>query len=814
MYSSFLEQRIDMNNLEKIKTFKNAYKQATGREPDMYSAHGSKIASMLKISPALTAKISMHPEWFDEIVSSAFWDRKKPELKIAEETESIYRACTGFTQEKQKAELCKYKYKELIRIASKTICSADNQKETLEEWSQITKSIIEIAHRLIQERLAKEFNISKKLISGSAVIALGKLGGMELNFSSDIDLLFIYRNPHRIDEEIFIKLAEYLTRFLSSPSQEGFLYRVDNELRPNGNSGRLANSINAVEQYYTYFAEDWEKQSLIKASHAAGSIETAEEFLSFSKKICFNSCLSTNDLQKLRKLKSKVEKSAGRFSTGLNLKHGKGGIREIEFTIQVLQRTHGGRIPEIRKHNTFEAITSLEKFGIMQSDIADSLIKAYSFLRRLENILQLYNDLQTHTMPQHIDRIIEICSAINTTKDNLYRELNRHMSFAASVFDSILAPNYEFEELNAMSKANMASCLNTEEKIDAIAWFKHRNINSITSKIKFTADGISQAERKATALAEISIQRALEIALEAQSRQKLAYPLRKDGRPAGFAIIGLGSLGSQEMDCRSDLDICFIYDSGGIFNKNHSHFFTKLAQKIIQILSLPTRYGKAYEIDSELRPSGNQGALVTSLDNFLKYHKTRAAIWEHISMLKARLISNCGCFSYDINEEILNIAYSPPFSPHEDVKKEIMKIRASRLNSIMHHKNTLDIKFGAGGIFDIDIIFRTIQLLNCVRMPELKTQNIYDLAKAIKKRNLLKANIVEQLIGSLVFFKSILWIVRQSMGNKITHIKKTGQYTKLCAHLLKIDSQEKLFYKLASNMQTTNAIFENIINSI
>jgi len=245
--------------------------------------------------------------------------------------------------------------------------------------------------------------------SGFCVLGMGKLGGEELNFSSDADVLYVYEKdgrtggPNPIDHFAFYaRLAEAVTASVGSVNatpEGGFVFRVDLDLRPEGRSGPIVNAIRGLELYYEAQGAAWERFALLKARPIAGDLATGEEALDRLTPFVFRKYFDLKAIDEMRQLKARAEKEAAR-APGVDLKLGRGGIREIEFFVQALQLLHGGRDANLRVRGTLKALERLLYAGLISSRDRDELGEAYVALRRLEHRVQMVAERQTHSMPE------------------------------------------------------------------------------------------------------------------------------------------------------------------------------------------------------------------------------------------------------------------------------------------------------------------------------------------------------------------------------------------------------------------------------
>lgn len=239
------------------------------------------------------------------------------------------------------------------------------------------------------------------------VIAFGKLGGNELNYSSDIDLLFLYSaqgltdsdDPDRAisNRDFFVRVVERTRRLLADATPEGHCYRVDLRLRPDGSTGALTRTVRSAIDYYEQRGRTWERQALIKVRAIAGDLDLGQrQFIGALSKFVYGSPLTTNDIAVIQKLKREIERRSG---GARQVKAGPGGIRDVEFTVQFLQLLNGDRLPEVREPGTLPALRRLAAAGALTAEEHVALEESYIFLRTVEHRLQTVHELQTHLLP-------------------------------------------------------------------------------------------------------------------------------------------------------------------------------------------------------------------------------------------------------------------------------------------------------------------------------------------------------------------------------------------------------------------------------
>ncbi|MEQ8966384.1 MAG: bifunctional [glutamine synthetase] adenylyltransferase/[glutamine synthetase]-adenylyl-L-tyrosine phosphorylase [Azospirillaceae bacterium] len=284
--------------------------------------------------------------------------------------------------------------------------------------------------------------------SGLIVLAMGKLGAGELNYSSDIDLVVFYddgRAPLPADEmgRVFVRLTRDLVRIMEERTRDGYVFRTDLRLRPDPGATPLAVSVTAAETYYGSLAQTWERAAMIRARPVAGDAEAGREFLAMMRPFVWRSALDFAAVEDIRAIKRRIHAHRGhgaRAVEGHNIKLGRGGIREIEFFVQTQQMLYGGRNPRLRGRRTVDSLRALAEAGWIDRETAEALGEAYGFLRTLEHRLQMVDDRQTHELPASTDGIEAIARFMGHTGTAEFRAaLEARLEAVETAYDSLFA---------------------------------------------------------------------------------------------------------------------------------------------------------------------------------------------------------------------------------------------------------------------------------------------------------------------------------------------------------------------------------------
>jgi glutamate-ammonia-ligase adenylyltransferase len=306
--------------------------------------------------------------------------------------------------------LRRVRQREMLRIAWRDLAGWAALPETLEDLSDFADACIEAALARLADWQAAETPTPLAADGKPApllVMAMGKLGAGELNFSSDIDLIFAYpdavaarKRGALSPEQYFARLGQALINVLSDADHDGFVFRVDMRLRPYGNAGALACSFEAMEEYYQSQGREWERYAMIKARPLGGDEASRAAISALLRPFVFRRYLDFHAFESLRDLKSQIEREVQRKGQQDNIKLGPGGIREIEFIAQAFQLVRGGRERRLRQRGLIQVLAALADLQLLPTAAVSELLAAYDFLRRSENRLQALRDQQTHHLPQ------------------------------------------------------------------------------------------------------------------------------------------------------------------------------------------------------------------------------------------------------------------------------------------------------------------------------------------------------------------------------------------------------------------------------
>ena len=381
----------------------------------LFERDAEALPTLLQIfatSQHLSDLLISDPECFDllrltegqPVARGALVDELAAEVEAVEHDQAVMRT------------LRRFKRRETLRIAYGDIVRKQSLKTVTTQISFLADAVLEAALRAAWRKMRRDRGLALGPDGQPArfvVLALGKLGGVELNYSSDIDLIFLYDSDGQTDarrpqsnREHFDRLAREFIRLLSEPTELGVPYRVDLRLRPEGQPGPMVVSLSGALHYYDTRGRTWERQAFIKARPVAGDLALGADFLRQLRPWIYRRYLSRADISGIKALKRRIEqRTHGQGAETRDVKAGHGGIRDIEFVIQFLQLLNGADLPQLQTGNTLEAIAKLENVGCLSDQERSILWENYSFLRQIEHRLQIMFDLQTHLLPEQPEEI-------------------------------------------------------------------------------------------------------------------------------------------------------------------------------------------------------------------------------------------------------------------------------------------------------------------------------------------------------------------------------------------------------------------------
>jgi glutamate-ammonia-ligase adenylyltransferase len=355
--------------------------------------------------------------------------------------------------ERLPAEQCdvvrRFRRRETLRIGARDLTGRATLEETTLELSNLAEVCLQAVFEIALQKLRSRYRLKAEAADSAArfaIIGMGKLGGQELNYSSDVDVIFVYGEdgnltPHLTRHEFFSKLAEEIIAVVGSSGAEGNIFRIDLRLRPEGATGPLARSLDSCENYYAAFGETWERMALVKARPVAGDLALGGEFVRMVQPFVYARHAGPGILQQMAALKQRIETEIVREERlTRHVKLGIGGIREIEFITQSFQILRGARLVRLRERNTLRALRLLAETDTLSAEETGKLAEAYRFLRAVEHRLQMEMELQTHTIPDEQRARQRLARSLGFESVEAFQAAQQHLTAAVrAIYEAILA---------------------------------------------------------------------------------------------------------------------------------------------------------------------------------------------------------------------------------------------------------------------------------------------------------------------------------------------------------------------------------------
>jgi len=895
------------------------------------------LAAVFANSAFLSEAVIAHPEWAEQLLASGDLHRdfhaeaysEQLENELAAEAEGAPSPLT----------IALFRRRQLLRIAARDAMGLCTLPEVTADLSNLADAVLSATCRRVHADLAARHGEPEG--SEFCIISLGKLGGAELNYSSDIDLMFLYsrngetRGPARIsNKEFYRRLASGVTQVLSTYTPAGPAYRVDLRLRPDGRLGEVAISLDAAKQYYGSRARDWELQMLIKARVSAGGRALGTAFLDYVEPLIYSTTLDFAVVESASEARERIGEKR-RTARGFNVKLAPGGIRDIEFLVQCLQRLHGGREPWVRHGGTLLALSRLHDKGLLSPAEYSRLAAAYQFLRRLEHRLQLADDRQTHTLPESRADLDVLARKLPTAHfgdtpdaNTLRSELDRHLAGVRDIYERVIhaqKPIYytlaspqdaarakgdaepaaahggvaappAAEAETAVPASNLVRFLdqrapglakslarsglrrgreafehfleriiNTAEYVDLLDrdpvisgyvfdLFENsphfaeqlirapelieelRKIREGAARgaagIEYIEDATSlrrafrremfriQAESICLAtpifatlehtsdLADAAIAAAYRTAVE----QVRAWrgPASAGYKPADqMMVITMGRLGMREFDLGSDADLIFVLPDE---DAAELPFWTRVAERIISILTAYTGEGTVFSVDTRLRPNGREGPLVQTVSTYKAYFADKAEAWEGISYMKCRAVAG----DIERGTNFLNELQDVDWRRYGQSGRSRKQLAAMRARLEKEQSGDSPLKAARGGYFDIDFALMYLRLKGAgIFYKVLNTPARIDV---IEKMGHLGRPDADFLRDAATFYRAVDHAVRVSTGHAEGKLPSGGSQLEILENLVRRWTPDYLHdqplpIELAQIQERTREFFDRVFKA-
>ncbi len=410
-----------------------------------YEHHIEIVSAVSSLSNYLTDIIVRNPEYLYTLFNQETLLKQIDENKFKIEIEN---SISGFKSFSSKIRMLRnFKRKYLLKIGAADILGFNDIKTTTEQLSVLSRVLASTLFEVCYNEIQNKYSI--KLDEKYCLCSLGKLGGNELNYSSDIDLILFYEGNNEFSgikkdyHELMIETTQLFIKEATAVTPESYLYRVDFRLRPDGRNSILCRTMNDYIKYYETRGEDWERQMLIKLGFVTGSMELYNDFKNYLDGFIYPRTFHNSVISTIQKMKRSIEE---RLKDEKNIKLIPGGIRDIEFCVQALQLINGGKYSELKSPNTLEVLNKLLNRGLISSEEFDALFNGYILFRKIEHFVQLMNDTQTHSLPEADADKEKLAFFLNfNSVDDLYNHVTKYRENVRKIYNEILGSSLKVE---------------------------------------------------------------------------------------------------------------------------------------------------------------------------------------------------------------------------------------------------------------------------------------------------------------------------------------------------------------------------------
>ncbi len=743
---------------------------------------GGLLITLFGASQPIADTLIQNPELASLVLDPSELRRVPTREMIVEEGRRLLSASTSYTHSLDRLRFLKQRWN--LTIVMNDLSESWPQVAVWLALSDLADALIELARDVVWQEVRKQRDLPESC--PVTVIAFGKLGGHEVNYSSDVDLAYVLDDglDEKVERDCY-RYCEAFGRALSDRMGRGSLYRVDLRLRPYGAAGPILRSMRSFEAYYNLYAEPWEVQALLRSRPVAGTDEAMKRWWEMRTLHCFKPRISEMALEHMLEMRERIEQGASED----DLKRAAGGIRDVEFLTQVLQMVHGFANPTVRVLPSIEAIRALEGIGEIEHAAANALTEGYEFLRKLEHRAQVVGDQQTHMIPakpearENMARLMRLgtwaelertLSVQRRTIQSLYRSTLNLESAAhddrAKVLELLgpLGPSVlQWFDLLPEREAFYGGLLENEgslTRVRMIAERAPRLISAFKESVPLTemllSGEIEEDDDPARRIALLPLDDPLanvaRVAKTASTAACARWALKSDfllglelgaiteglllhafkRLNASVDVLALGSFGTGEMSPSSDADILCLVEQP--LSQPESEI---QLQQVLSLVSNLHRLGSPVEVDLRLRPDGGKGMLVRTYEGLRAYDFESMEMWERFALGHARLILG--------KTEALRVvhysAYSLPLTPERLKELVSMKKRVESERVEPQHVKR-NVKLGHGGLNDLEWLVHLTEMRYPTATKAGTATDMVERINGLGRAYLLNAIEVETLI--------------------------------------------------------------------
>lgn len=719
------------------------------------------LASVLCSSHHLGDVLIQNPELVFQFFDPQMLDTTVSQDLVFAEGSRLLGSSTSYSHQLDRLRFLKQKY--LLILAAQDIGGLKPQPEVWKGISELALALVSLTRIAVWDQLRNREN--SELECPIQIAVFGKIGGLELNYSSDIDLVFVAAdNLSESEESLAKKFCEDFRSAVSGRMGRGDLYRIDLRLRPFGKQGALFSRMKAVEAYYEKYAEPWEHMALIR-SFIISTGEVADRWEAMRTQIAFRKSRSEMAVDNILKMRRRAE---GESEPG-DIKRGRGGIRDIEFSVQIAQLLRGSETPELCGRNTLEMLDACEQVGALTNQQAAIYRDSYPFFRKLEHRCQIEGNRQTHSLPDLVElREVIAYSLGYGSVSALEDELAFRRDQVREVYDEL------FGSMAGRSEQQQYEWLNSLPGGDAFAKAVSENESSAARLalvsaqapvlLPYLKQSVSVVEQVLSGEVQEQVDPDEKFALlrTHYDRQEMHRAIRNGWLRAnlrwifvagvdlgpllsshmdsaisalahrwgeGVSVFGLGSYAGNEMSPGSDADILVLVSE----DSDRASVERSVQSAAIEISKL-RGLGAPFEVDFRLRPEGKSGRMVVTPASLVKYASDRMEPWEKFALGRVRTV-----FGDPKPIDLLHeIVYGTPITDMELESLLNMKSRMER-ERVKPTQQDRHLKLGHGGLDDINWLLQ----LWLLRRPEMGGGDAITVSTNARLRKLFEAGILD-----------------------------------------------------------------------
>lgn len=683
--------------------------------PGLNSPLLTPVFRLVSWSTYAQSVLIQNPDLLDLLLDPQFLSVRPTRAAIEEEAAKMLDRATSFTHKMDRLRRLKQQWDLVLSL--REINGLASPEEIWQDLSEVADALVSTASQTHWQSYAEERGIADTF--PFLIVAFGKLGSQELNFSSDIDLVFALRD--NVNPELETQCARFvmaLSRNLSQPMGRGHLYRVDLRLRPFGGTGTVAPRFHSIAHYYDHYAETWEHLALLRSRVILGP---SEEWDALQERVCFGQSRTSWHIDQVMSQRDRLDE----FASDDDFKRGPGGIRDIEFLVHTMQLMFGAQIPDLQTRSTSSALDALGTLGILRPEQATALDRAYHWLRLLEEYVQIRANQQTHVLPSDpavqallgellgLSGAAGLNEALRDTRAEvraIYQEImHPHLTPRARVrsqfgeqasaiaewVDRLPEPDAFYEALTESPSARERFSGVLEdfpafaEKIRASVplaeWLATGEILE-EPKVQDLTAGRNYEDAKLAALIRAHLLKMPFPAGELSRIRNLLLTQLSADLPLGLATLGSHAVGEPLVGSDSDV---LLFASHGLNPKEAEN----AGREFLNRIQSRVQEGNSLAVDFRLRPEGSGGNLVTTWERFQEYRHTRMAAWERIALQKYLPLNDLA----PPDDAIVQLIFDAPL--RADELAELGRVK-TRLETERGQSRRL--RSGPGGLDDIE----------------------------------------------------------------------------------------------------------------